>query len=58
MTGAFDCVKLLAPSAALDAAGGAARSARFFDRLEAGMAARLAAAPARTPLAKMALVKQ
>ena len=39
--------------------GGARRTEEFFDRLEAGMAARLAAAPARTtiPLAGMALLK-
>ena len=39
--------------------GGAARSAKFFNRLEAGMATRLAAAPARMAisLARMVVVK-
>ena len=46
-------------AAALDPAGDAARSAKFFDRLEAGMTARLATAPAAMdiPLAKMVVVK-
>jgi SAM dependent carboxyl methyltransferase len=46
-------------AAALDPAGGQARAAEFFSRLETGMATRLAAAPARMeiPLARMVLAK-
>ena len=46
-------------AAALVSEGGAARSAKFFNRLEAGMATRLAAAPARMviSLARMVVVK-
>jgi hypothetical protein len=44
---------------ALHPAGDAARAARFFNRLEAGMATQLAAAPSRMtiPLARMTLVR-
>jgi hypothetical protein len=46
-------------AASLDGAPGDARSANFIDELEAGVAARLAAAPVRMtiPLAQMMLVK-
>jgi hypothetical protein len=47
-------------AAALDKNADSARSAQFFDRLEAGLAARLEAAPGpmQIPLAKLLLVKQ
>ncbi|HEX2214683.1 MAG TPA: SAM-dependent methyltransferase, partial [Mycobacterium sp.] len=49
-----------AMSGALDAEVSEARSAEFFDRLEAGVAARVAAAPEQMqiPMAHLVLVKR